>query len=58
MVAEKKMGTKLQRSGVAHAVLDNSHLRQDQRMKDVEIRTISALGNPKLLSGPTREAER
>lgn len=42
MVAQKKMGTKLQRSGRAHAALDIGHLRQDQRMKDIDIRTITS----------------
>lgn len=39
MVERKKIGTKQQRSGGSHYVVDNGLLRQDNGIKNVENRT-------------------
>lgn len=58
MVERKKMGKKQQRSGGAHAVVDNGHMRHNKRMKDENIRYVVAPGKVNLIDGLMREARR
>ena len=58
MVECKRIGTKQQRSGGTHSVVDNGLQRQVNGMRNAENRTCAALGNVKSLDGPMREVKR